>query len=79
VCMSKLTVPADTTCSTVFNGERVSRMEALSESLTQPFGVPKELVDHATVIKEGTSGGYKPLIGPTQRWIDLIKTTLLEC
>jgi hypothetical protein len=40
-------------------------MEALSESLTQPFGVPKELVDHASVI-EGTLGGYKPLIGLTQ-------------
>jgi hypothetical protein len=40
-------------------------MEALSESLTQPFDVSKELVDHATTI-EGTSGGYKPLIGLTQ-------------
>jgi hypothetical protein len=53
-------------------------MEALSESLTQPFGVPKKLVDRATAI-EGTSGGYKPLIGLIQLWIDLIKTTLFEC
>lgn len=47
------------------NGDGVGRMEALSESLTQLFGVPKELVDRATMT-EGTSGGYKPLIGPTQ-------------
>jgi hypothetical protein len=53
-------------------------MEALPESLTQPFGVPKELVDRATSIKH-ILGGDKALIGLTLLWINLIKPILLGC